>query len=597
MNESITVKSLYTDTAQPAPGEELLAEIEELRRRMEEADDTIDAIRGGLVDAVVVEETTGHRVYTLEGADRPYRLFVEKMREGAATLYADGTIAWCNRQLAILLKMPQEKLVGAALHDFVPSDSRSVYENLLWQGQTRSGRGECHLLRPDGERVPVFLTFNAVPKDCGAAIGVLVTDLTTQRHHEQLTAAHAALRESERRLALTAGAAEAARASAEAARGRAEAATRAKDDFLAALSHELRTPLNPSLLLATSLTDDPALPQHVRADIETIARGIALQVQLVDDLLDLTRITGGKLRLDLQPSDAHNALREALEMVRSEIRERRIEVELDLSAPDHCVHADAVRMQQVFWNVLKNAVKFTPPCGTITVRTFHAADSQDALVVEVADTGIGIAPEMLETIFDSFAQEDHSGAHRFGGLGLGLAITRRLVELQQGRISAHSAGRDRGATFRIELPLAPSGTATACSPRPVAPATPNPHARRILLVEDHEMTRQTLASLLQRRGHTVFDAGTAAQARALATTCDCDLVISDLGLPDCDGHTFMAAMRDAHGLTGIALSGYGAEADLRRSQESGFFTHLTKPVNIHALEAAIAAAPPPRPAP
>ena len=263
-----------------------------------------------------------------------------------------------------------------------------------------------------------------------------------------------ALRESEER-------AEAERISAEAAKLRAEAATRSKDDFLAALSHELRTPLNPALLLASALTEDSALPPHVRADIEVITRGIALQVQLVDDLLDLTRITGGKLRLDLRPIDAHDALRQALEMVRSEVQERQIEVTLDFCATHHCIHADDVRVQQVFWNVLKNAVKFTPPGGTITVRTLHAAETHDALVVEVTDTGIGIAPEMLEKIFDSFAQERHDGAHRFGGLGLGLAITRRLVELQHGQIHARSDGRDRGATFRIELPLAAAGPGAA----------------------------------------------------------------------------------------------------------------------------------------
>ena len=181
--------------------------------------------------------------------------------------------------------------------------------------------------------------------------------------------------------------------------------------------------------------------------------------------------------------------------------------------------------------------------------------------------------------------------HRFGGLGLGLAITRRLVELQRGRIHARSEGRGRGASFHIEMPLA---AAVPGPPTPAAapgPAMPLPPVRRILLVEDHKMTRETLGRLLERRGHTVFPAATAAAARELAATGGCDLVISDLGLPDGDGHAFMAQLRDAHGLPGIAMSGYGAEADLQRSQKSGFFTHLTKPVSLHVLEAAIAAAP------
>jgi len=185
--------------AQSATVEKLQSENAELRLRLQEAEETIDAIRTGGVDAVVVEEPAGHRIYTLEGAERPYRLFVEEMQQGAATLNAEGTIAWCNRQLAELLRMPHEKLVGSALEDFVAPDSRVVYQNLLWQGQTRSGRGEAQLLRADGTLASVLLTFNALPKDCDSAIGVLVTDLTPQRHHEQLAAAHVALHESERR--------------------------------------------------------------------------------------------------------------------------------------------------------------------------------------------------------------------------------------------------------------------------------------------------------------------------------------------------------------------------------------------------------------
>jgi len=199
MRQAFAVKTLNTTSQPPAAVEILQAENEELLRRLEEAEETIDAIRSGAVDALVVEEKTGHRVYTLEGAERPYRLFVEEMQQGAATLHPDGTIAWCNRQLADLLKTPQGRLLGARLLDFVAPEDRAIYENLLWQGQTRSGRGEAQFCRSDGGLVPAFLTFSALPKDCGASIGVLVTDLTTQKHHAQLTAAHAALHESDRR--------------------------------------------------------------------------------------------------------------------------------------------------------------------------------------------------------------------------------------------------------------------------------------------------------------------------------------------------------------------------------------------------------------
>lgn len=329
----------------------------------------------------------------------------------------------------------------------------------------------------------------------------------------------------------------------------------------------------------------------MRGDLGVIAKGIALQAQLIDDMLDITRITTGKLRLDLQLIDAHNALRQAYEILRTDVQERQIDLTLDLAAPHNCIKADAVRVQQIFWNVLKNAVKFTSPGGAIAVRTRNPADKEGMLVVEITDTGIGIEPEMVGKIFDAFFQEEHVGTHRFGGVGLGLAITRRLVELQGGQIHAESAGHGRGATFRIELPLEVPELSIDEKPAPLPPAAGVPTARRILLVEDHEQTRSILVQLLEHRGHRVIGVTTSAAARESAASGECDLVISDLGLPDGDGHALMIELRDAYGLPGIALSGYGMAEDMVRSRQSGFFTHLTKPVDIHALEAAIAMAP------
>src|SRR5688572_20398461 len=201
MPKTAAVKRDSVSRKPPAQARTLRAENEELRRLLQEAEEMITAIRTGGVDALVIEQAEGPRIYTLESADRPYRLFVEEMQQGAATLDADGALNWCNQRLADLLKIPLAKLIGALLRDFITPDQRTVYDRLLEQGRTRSGRGEAQLRQSDGGLVPAFLTFNALPPACGAAIGVLVTDLTTQRHHEQLTAAHAALRASEERLA------------------------------------------------------------------------------------------------------------------------------------------------------------------------------------------------------------------------------------------------------------------------------------------------------------------------------------------------------------------------------------------------------------
>ncbi len=302
------------------------------------------------------------------------------------------------------------------------------------------------------------------------------------------------------------------------------AASRAKDDFLAALSHELRTPLNPVLLVASDAVNNPQLPAGTRADFEMIRRNVELEARLIDDLLDLTRIVRGKLPLERHLIDAHAVLQEAIATVRMAAETKQIRLALDMHADDHTVFGDGVRLQQVFWNVLKNAVKFTPEGGGITVKTFS---NDDTLFIKVIDTGIGINPGELNRIFDAFSQGDHAegGAHRFGGLGLGLTISRMLVELHSGTIHATSEGSGLGATFLIELPLAqtankdgalPSAGGSAGGLPTTSYAGGNTEPLRILLVEDHEPTRTALAQLLARRRYEVTAAASLTEARSAA---------------------------------------------------------------------------------
>jgi signal transduction histidine kinase len=229
-----------------------------------------------------------------------------------------------------------------------------------------------------------------------------------------------------------------------------QVASQAKDRFLAALSHELRTPLNPALLIASEFAVDHGLSEEVRRNFETIRNHIELEARLIDDLLDLTRITSGKMILNRQPVDVHQVLTDALAIVQPDCEEKHIQVNLKLGVSRCIVDGDAVRLQQVFWNILKNAVKFTPSHGTITVESSVSGGNEDYLCVQVKDTGIGMIPAELANVFHAFVQGDH----RFGGLGLGLAITKNLVQLHMGRLSADSAGRNQGSTFSVELPLA-----------------------------------------------------------------------------------------------------------------------------------------------
>lgn len=235
------------------------------------------------------------------------------------------------------------------------------------------------------------------------------------------------------------------------ARDEALAASQAKDDFLAALSHELRTPLNPVLLIASDAAGDKELPEPVRRNFEIIGKNVELEARLIDDLLDLTRISRGRLRLNLEEINLNQVLQEVITNFEPEIANKQIDLVRDLKAGPARVEADAVRLQQILWNVLRNALKFTPNNGTISILT-RAQDKK--LTIQITDTGIGMTPEELKRVFSAFSQGDHAAEkpHRFGGLGLGLAIARQLVELHRGDIYAFSEGRDRGASFLIELP-------------------------------------------------------------------------------------------------------------------------------------------------
>ena len=378
-----------------------------------------------------------------------------------------------------------------------------------------------------------------------------------------------------------------------AAKAEAEAASRAKDDFLAALSHELRTPLTPVLMAADDLSEDPALPASMRETLRMMQRNIALEARLIDDLLDLTRIANGKLELRAQDCEAHSLVGLAVEIVRDDAQAKGLTLEVDFAAMQTHFRGDPARVQQVFWNLLKNAVKFTPAGGRIVIRS---RDEGDHLVLEVSDTGVGLAPEFLERIFNPFEQAGLINNARFGGLGLGLAIAKAIVELHSGTIRADSAGPGQGATFRVELaavvrPLGVTGEDDQSAAAEMSnPPTPTPEAKglqRLLLVEDHEATLAVLARLLTRAGYTVTTATSVAEARSVAEGASFDLVISDIGLPDGTGIELMEALHREHGLRGIALTGYGMEDDLRRSREVGFVEHLVKPVDFAQLRRAI----------
>ncbi len=490
---------------------------------------------------------------------------------GLAFMDRDLRYVRINDALAAIDGISPEDAIGRTHHEIVPDlaprivplyqkvlETGEPITNLEISGQTTAAPGvERHWLV---DYYPVRIGEGEV-----LGVGVVVTDISEQKRVEQV------LRESKES---------------------AEAANRSKDDFLAALSHELRTPLTPVLVSVTALLEDPETPASLLPTLEVTRRNVALEARLIDDLLDVTRITQGKLRLNRETVNAHGLIRQALEICRDEIATGGLELTVELDAPAHHVEADPARLQQVFWNLIKNAVKFTPPHGRLTIRSRNegsaGSDRRDSrLIVEVIDSGIGIDPEFLPLIFKAFEQGGNLSTRQFGGLGLGLAITKSLVEAHGGLLSASSEGKDRGATFRVELE-------TVARPEPSShPSTQPPHdapipsSLHILLVEDNVDTLRALSRLLTRRGYHVRTASCISQAMEALEREKFDLLVSDIGLPDGSGLDLMRRIRARNPIKGIALSGFGMDGDVQRSRAVGYDAHLIKPIDFRKLEETI----------
>jgi two-component system, chemotaxis family, CheB/CheR fusion protein len=671
-------------------GDELPDDPEDLHARLTELEETLRAIRSGAVDALVVAGPEGDRVFTLEGADRSYRVFLEGMHEGAVTLSAEGTILYGNRRFAEIVGVPLERVIGGSFHRFVREADQPVLQSILRDGLEAKGKGEL-ILDGGAGPVPVYLTASALPTGSVEAACLVITDLTEQKRNEQLVAderlarsilehateaivvcdpeerilraslaarklcghdpvgerfsacfslqsvetsegpavpfaavlagqivqgveASLRLQTGEvRQLLLSAGPLYAsdqqitgcvltltditdrrlAEIEVDRARQEAEAANQAKDHFLATLSHELRTPLTPVLAVVSGMKDDERLPAGVRDQLAMMQRNVELEARLIDDMLDLTRISRGKLELRREVADLKQILAHALETSRARADGKDLSFVIDLCSDDHRVWADAPRLIQVFWNLLNNAVKFTPDGGTVSVRSRLERTPNPCLIVEVSDTGIGIEPDALASIFDAFNQGQRGTARRFGGLGLGLAISKAILELHGGSLKAASFGKGRGALFTVCVPVGaipwPDAPSREGAGKTGLPALPADSPLHILLVEDHQDTAEAMAELLRAVGHRVETAGSVAQALSVAAASEggFDLVVSDLGLPDGNGLELMRELSARYGWKGIALSGYGMEEDVRQSLEAGFQAHLTKPINVQALQAAI----------
>lgn len=339
------------------------------------------------------------------------------------------------------------------------------------------------------------------------------------------------------------------------------------------------------MLSLTSLEADEELAPEARDQIRLIRRNVELEARLIDDLLDVTRIANGKIRLTLSRVDLHECIDHVLKVAQPDITAKQLKVETKLGAKHPVIAGDAARIRQIFFNLFSNAIKFTPKGHWIRVTT---ASEKDHIRIDVTDSGIGIPENMIPLLFQRFQQGGGDVTRRFGGLGLGLSICRSLAIMHGGTVTARSEGEGKGATFTLRLPvdLAKIEALPATDPNqftlPLVLAKP-----RVLLVEDHSDTRQTLARLLRRDGHEVFTAESVDSALKEADRNEFELLLSDIGLPDGNGLQIMSALCKRH-IRGIAISGFGTDRDIQASLEAGFAMHLPKPVDFDRLRAAIA---------
>jgi len=514
-----------------------------LEARLSEAEETLRAIRAGEIDALIVQGTQGERVYTLRNADYPYRTLVEQMQDGAAILSPDGDILYCNQSFAGLATTPLQEVIGGPVARYFAGDAGQVLDTLLAAG---CGKRRARLRAGDGREVDVLLSLTSTATNEIERRSLIVTDLT------QLSDAQIGLE-------------------------RAQQQSHAKDEFMAMLAHELRNPLSAisaALEVLQAGGSNDAMAGRARAIISRQTRNLS---RLVDDLLEVARVITGKVALAGLPLELGDAVHRCVVQLEPRAEERRIE--LEIAGGPHWIHGDPVRIEQIVTNILSNAIKYSGAGGVIRV-TLSAEDNET--VLRVIDNGLGISPELLPQIFEPFVQGERTLDRSQGGLGVGLTLVRRLVELHGGTVQASSDGPGCGSTFTIRLPR----VAPPCA-KPISRGKqPKTLPRRVLLIEDNRDARETFRMMLELAGHEVMEAEEGHRGLELLKTELPDIAVIDVGLPGLDGYQIASSFRrepTGNRVLLVALTGYGTPDARERSRAAGFDHHLIKPIDPEVL--------------
>ncbi|WP_298910733.1 response regulator [uncultured Nostoc sp.] len=512
----------------------------------------------------------------LQKSEARYRRIVDTSYEGIWMIDSQSRTEFVNQRLSEMLGYPAQEMLGRSMFDFMDQADGIVVEKILkWLKREGSDLKEGQLRCKDGSYIWTLISARAIFSEQNEFLGAIamLTDISDRKRTES---------ERDRLFQLE-----------QTARAEAEAANRIKDEFLAVLSHELRSPLNPILgwakLLQSRKFDDTALQKA----LETIERNAKLQAELIEDLLDVSRILQGKLNLKMIPVNLPSTIQAAMETVRLAAEAKTIQIERMLD-PKAKVLGDSARLQQVFWNLLSNAVKFTPIGGKVNVQ-LECIDAQ--VQITVSDTGKGIHSDFLVHVFDYFRQGDSTTTRKFGGLGLGLAIARHLVEMHGGTISAESLGEEQGAIFTIMLPLLKDSAIIEDDPNADSStaifASSPLMGVQILVVDDNTDSRNFFSFVLEQFGAIVTAVGSADEALQALTQSKPDILLSDIGMPEMNGYMLMQQVRDLEAEVGgkqipaIALTAYAGEINQQQALRAGFQQHIVKPVAPEELLMAI----------
>jgi PAS domain S-box-containing protein len=497
------------------------------------------------------------------GLDARLRTMFELAPSGMAILDSRLNYENVNAAFCAIAGCAADEMIGKALAETPGRGWREVAKQL---SQRNRWHGELPITRPDGG--VCHLDWRVAREELSAALFVTATDITERVRHEV---------EREQLLA-----------SERAARAEAERGNRLKEEFLATLSHELRNPLNAILGWAKVLTLTEGLPPKAATAVEAIHRNGKLQATMIGDLLDFAAITFGKLRLVPETVDPYVAVRAAVEIMHATAAASGVELRCSYGAAKLTVHADPDRLQQIVWNLVSNAIKFSSSGGTVEIV---ATQEEQCFMLAVKDSGRGISPEFLPKVFDRFSQADATSTRRHGGLGIGMAIVKQLAQLQGGTVQAFSGGVGKGATFVLRLPLSQDTMQPQPSESSLLRAL-DLSGSAIIVVEDDDDARGLIRRVLSDVGADVFEARDAKTAADLVAANTVSLLISDIGMPEMDGYQLLRDLRergyDANALPAIALTAFARMEDRERALAAGFQDHLVKPIEGQVLIARVA---------